>query len=244
MVKRQIFFLLLVAVLSFPQLILAETLLLKSGQQIEGKIVERTDKYVKVYFMGVLLTYFYDQIEAIDGAEPVIPIKEAEVVPSDATQTDEATEKDRWGVREKVAFDFGVEHLVAELEPECKIAWLINGGNAYGKKRYMFFVFSMDQVNMLNRKYGGYRNWATCNSEGAQEGQSSLSTVVLITRESTLDNKLAQILTMVFKSPIVEITGSKLNIVEYTYNKIKAVFSTPMTYYLISDIEIMQNSYP
>lgn len=45
----------------------AETLLLKSGQKIEGKILEKTDEYVRINFAGVALTYFLNEIVSIDG---------------------------------------------------------------------------------------------------------------------------------------------------------------------------------
>jgi len=43
----------------------AETVYLKSGKTIEGKILEKTDKYVKIDFEGVVLTYYLDEIAKI-----------------------------------------------------------------------------------------------------------------------------------------------------------------------------------
>ncbi len=43
----------------------AETIALKSGKTIEGKIVNRTNEYTEVEFLGVKLKYFNDQIESI-----------------------------------------------------------------------------------------------------------------------------------------------------------------------------------
>lgn len=43
----------------------AETVILKSGQKVEGKITERTDKYVKINFQGVELIYYQDEIASI-----------------------------------------------------------------------------------------------------------------------------------------------------------------------------------
>jgi tetratricopeptide (TPR) repeat protein len=45
----------------------AETILLKSGKTVEGAITEKTDKYIKVDYLGVPLTYYLDEIESIDG---------------------------------------------------------------------------------------------------------------------------------------------------------------------------------
>ena len=47
----------------------AETIKLKSGEVIEGEIVERTEEYIKVDFEDVELTYYFDEIESVDGDE-------------------------------------------------------------------------------------------------------------------------------------------------------------------------------
>jgi tetratricopeptide (TPR) repeat protein len=65
--KRWLPILLLTISLSFPVLSFAETILLKSGKTVEGKLIERTDQYIKIDFQGVPLTYFFDEIENIDG---------------------------------------------------------------------------------------------------------------------------------------------------------------------------------
>ncbi|MFA6350136.1 MAG: hypothetical protein WCY12_04345 [Candidatus Omnitrophota bacterium] len=49
----------------------AETIKLKSGQQIQGRIIERTDSYVKVEIAGTPLTYFLDDISSIEAEQPV-----------------------------------------------------------------------------------------------------------------------------------------------------------------------------
>jgi len=40
----------------------AETIRLKTGGEIEGKIIERTDEYIKIDFQGNTLTYWLDEI--------------------------------------------------------------------------------------------------------------------------------------------------------------------------------------
>ncbi|MBM3251389.1 MAG: hypothetical protein FJZ11_01230, partial [Candidatus Omnitrophica bacterium] len=45
----------------------AETIVLKSGKTIEGKIIERTDEDITIDFYGVPVPYFLDQIESVDG---------------------------------------------------------------------------------------------------------------------------------------------------------------------------------
>lgn len=59
----------------------AETIVLKSGQKIEGKFLERTDKYIKIEFEGVPLTYFLEEVESISGKQVVA--KESNVRPED-----------------------------------------------------------------------------------------------------------------------------------------------------------------
>lgn len=46
----------------------AETIFLKSGKTIEGKLIERTDKYIKIDFEGVPLTYYFDEIEKVENS--------------------------------------------------------------------------------------------------------------------------------------------------------------------------------
>jgi tetratricopeptide (TPR) repeat protein len=60
--------LVLMTCLCFLSVVFAETILLKSGQTVEGKLTEKTDKYIKIDFQGIPLTYFFDEIKSIDGA--------------------------------------------------------------------------------------------------------------------------------------------------------------------------------
>jgi hypothetical protein len=49
-------------------LVLASEVVLKSGQKIEGKIVEQTDKYVKIDpGVGIATKYYSDEIDTVDG---------------------------------------------------------------------------------------------------------------------------------------------------------------------------------
>jgi len=51
--------------LYLPFSLFAETIILKSGKKIEGKIVEKTDDFIKVDLYGVPIKYYFDQIENI-----------------------------------------------------------------------------------------------------------------------------------------------------------------------------------
>lgn len=63
--KSGMLFFFLCAVVTFSGLSFAETIVLKSGKTIEGKIINRTNEYTEIDFMGVKLKYFNDQIERI-----------------------------------------------------------------------------------------------------------------------------------------------------------------------------------
>ena len=63
---------------SFLGLGFSQTIILKSGQKVEGKIVEQTDKYVKLEFQGVELIFYSDEISSIEqtssgGSNSVTP---------------------------------------------------------------------------------------------------------------------------------------------------------------------------
>ncbi|MDP2905451.1 MAG: hypothetical protein Q8O22_04035 [Candidatus Omnitrophota bacterium] len=53
-----------------PRPVFSEVIRLKSGKTVEGKAIERTDKYIKIDFYNVPMTYYFSEIQAIDGKEP------------------------------------------------------------------------------------------------------------------------------------------------------------------------------
>jgi hypothetical protein len=73
----------------FSPVAFAVTVILKSGQAIDGAILEKTDTYIKMDFNGVPLTYDIHDIESIDG-EPVqvkpFTLKEFPDTPSEETR--------------------------------------------------------------------------------------------------------------------------------------------------------------
>jgi hypothetical protein len=50
--------------------VFAASLKLKTGETIEGKLVEKTNSHVKIDVSGVILTYFYDDIETTSWEKP------------------------------------------------------------------------------------------------------------------------------------------------------------------------------
>ena len=71
-----------VIALAIPSLVLADEIVLKSGQKVEGRIIEYTDKYVKVDSgIGVEVTYYADEIDTVTQ----IPKRQQPHLPSHRT---------------------------------------------------------------------------------------------------------------------------------------------------------------
>jgi len=86
--KLRIGVLILVVMFFYPILVSAETILLKSGKTVEGKLIERADSYITIDFEGVTLTYFLDEIESIDGQkQPVVLLKKDPVLEPQKNET-------------------------------------------------------------------------------------------------------------------------------------------------------------
>lgn len=51
----------------FTSPLFAETIILKSGRAIEAPIIEKNDKSIKVDISGIHITYYFEDIESIDG---------------------------------------------------------------------------------------------------------------------------------------------------------------------------------
>jgi len=57
-----------------PSLVSASEVILKSGQKLEGKIVEQTDKYIKIDTgIGLSVTYYRDEIDKINTQQAHTP---------------------------------------------------------------------------------------------------------------------------------------------------------------------------
>ena len=66
---KNIFLLLIVCSLSLSLVYAQSTIVLKSGREVKGRLVEKTDGYVKVDVDGIELTYGIDEIESIDSKD-------------------------------------------------------------------------------------------------------------------------------------------------------------------------------
>jgi hypothetical protein len=57
----------------------ADTIILENGNTVEGKIVEKTDKYIKFESAGVSLTYYLDESKSIDQSNSSLDTKQTSV---------------------------------------------------------------------------------------------------------------------------------------------------------------------
>ncbi|MCF7908269.1 MAG: hypothetical protein K9L86_05320 [Candidatus Omnitrophica bacterium] len=67
--KKYIVTLALLICLSLAIPAFSEVLVLKSGKSVEGKYLRKTDKSIVVDIEGVPITYYFDEIETIDGVK-------------------------------------------------------------------------------------------------------------------------------------------------------------------------------
>ena len=94
MKKLMLFVFGVVIFMSSNSFVFAETLVLKSGQRLEGKIIEKTDKYIKINFEGVTVNYDVDEIASIEGeGAPAAVDKVAAESPTNALNLENYTTK-------------------------------------------------------------------------------------------------------------------------------------------------------
>ena len=90
----KIWHVLLVMFLLFHTMVFASEVVLKSGQKLEGKIVEQTDKYVKFDSgVGVVTTYYIDEIDNIDGKKSGSFVSSV-ILPTQTIKTTERNQPD------------------------------------------------------------------------------------------------------------------------------------------------------
>jgi tetratricopeptide (TPR) repeat protein len=84
--RIKIFISLIILQCTIISLVSAETIVLKSGKTVNGKIVERTKDYIKIDFMGTTLTYWLDEIERIIESGEVKSTEAPEPAKVEATE--------------------------------------------------------------------------------------------------------------------------------------------------------------
>lgn len=120
--KRMIILWLLIS-LYFPTFIFAETILLKSGKTVEGKLLEKTDKYIKIDFDGVPLTYFFDEIESIDG-QPLLSNDREDRIPDTNSNSSsaEAYFKNGYELLYKGNYNQAIDYLKKAIAADANYA--------------------------------------------------------------------------------------------------------------------------
>ncbi len=103
----------------------AETIILKSGKAINGKIVEKTKDYTKIDFTGTVLTYWSDEIEKIIEENEAKPVQAPE---SGESEGKEYIEKAAELMRER-KFQEAAAYLeeIVQSEPPDVTAYLFLG---------------------------------------------------------------------------------------------------------------------
>jgi len=67
------------AFIFFSSICWAETIYLRNGIKVEGKVVEKNDQQVKVDISGITLTYFADEIDRIEGESSPVPAPQPQI---------------------------------------------------------------------------------------------------------------------------------------------------------------------
>jgi hypothetical protein len=144
---------------------------------------------------------------------------------------------------DRVTIDFGKHHIIANIGPETTESYVINNGFSSNSSHGLFIAWPMSKANELKSRYGDFTH---CGSAGSTEGMSSLSQVVLFARNPNVENKIKTVIKKSLNEPVIELTASRLNIEEHTYNKAKYAWIDPSTqeiYYLVNDIKIIKGNY-
>lgn len=120
--KKIVFF--CICLILFVSSAFADTITLKSGKQVEGKILEKTAESVKIDFQGVELTYFLDEIDSINEEKimPAVEAGETKPVLQEEISVKEATELNLTEPLQTPDVPVGVEN-----EPSARVTSLDKG---------------------------------------------------------------------------------------------------------------------
>ncbi len=122
MYKKQFIFaiqiILFLLVVNFSS-VSAETIILKSGERIEGKIIEKTDQYVRIEIIkGVPVTYWFDEVERVEEEAPPPPQGAVPELPLDRSETEKyLTEAGQYYLNEKYEEALFSLKKAVELDP-------------------------------------------------------------------------------------------------------------------------------
>ena len=105
----KLFFILLI----IPDLAYASEVVLKSGQKLEGKIIEQTDKYVKFDAgVGVPMTYYNDEISTIDGQKitpPTAPLVQTKKLEDENQSEQDLQQQDQKSAKSRSKISYSIQ---------------------------------------------------------------------------------------------------------------------------------------
>jgi len=147
----------------------AETVVLKTGEKIDGKLVEKNDKYVKIDFKGAVIAYHTFEIESVDGKavseikndssdETLQVILKSTDAPKELIANDAVTPEDYLGrgfvFYSKGEFDLAISNLdkAIKAKPEYAEAYLYRGLSCMGKKNSDQAISDYNKVIEINPK--------------------------------------------------------------------------------------------
>ena len=128
----EIFILLFLCV---PSYIFAETIILKSGRKIEGKIMQKTDKEIKVNSVSIITSYRLDEVESIDGKKIEFYAPSVNV-PKEKKETDTVREALNQGIYylDKQRYESAIAEFSKAIEADPGFSDVYyNRGFAYSK---------------------------------------------------------------------------------------------------------------
>jgi uncharacterized protein DUF5684 len=109
---------LLLLSLCIVQSVFTETIVLKSGNQVEGEKIEQTDEYIKIDFYGIPVTYYFDDIQSIDGKAPATPQSEPLQNLATEPQQDIAEPETTTSIESEQELDYIREDIQSEIPRE------------------------------------------------------------------------------------------------------------------------------
>lgn len=122
----------------------AVTIVLKSGKTVEGKLIEKTDKYIKIDFQGLPLTYFLDEIENIDGVRqvPFLAEEKKSSQENNLPSVHAETAKEAFDSGKALLLDKKIDEAIVDFNKAIKIdpnyaeAYMGRGGAYFFKKDF------------------------------------------------------------------------------------------------------------
>ncbi|MFA6281858.1 MAG: tetratricopeptide repeat protein [Candidatus Omnitrophota bacterium] len=154
--KRKIIFL-LICFMAIALFSYAEIVVLKKGKIIEGKILERTDKYIKIDMWDIPITYYLTDVDSIDGqkivepqGEQVKPDKENKIFVKEGIPSTPLEEKETF-VEEKTLFlPIALKEKLSLGELKEAQEYLRKATNLLKERKYKESAFEFENALKIN----------------------------------------------------------------------------------------------